>query len=99
MAIDNRPYSGWTIATVESITPTGRIKLSSGDVLNGDLRIRGASKYGPYCAVPVTEEIRTAKCVQDCSSRINAVARHGFKNVSVDQLRRIVAILDEGAAQ
>ncbi len=46
------------IATVVKVTPSGMAKLSDGQVIEKNLRIRGAQKWGPYWVHEVTQEMR-----------------------------------------
>lgn len=94
-----RRYGGWDFRAVESITPTGRIKCGI-YTLNPDLTIRGASAYGPYSAQIATDEMRAEMRERhEQAGLIEQILEVQWREKSTDQLRRIVAILDEGAAQ
>ena len=86
----------WSIFKVTGITPTGRIKCGH-YTLDPNLRIRGPQKWGPYEAKSVTPEIREASDRADMLEVLQRKAR-SMAALTTDQLRRIVAILDEGAA-
>jgi hypothetical protein len=83
----------WRIATVTKITPSGRIKCGP-YTLDHDLRVRGQDKWsGPFRGQPVTQEIRD-KVERETLLGIATDARR-HHNLTLDQLRRIVAILKE----
>lgn len=86
--------SDWHICKVTAITPSGRIKCGDAYTLDPDLRIRGPQKWGPYEAKLVTEEIREAS---DRADMLDTIQRRSqsMTTLTTDQLRRIVAILDE----
>lgn len=94
-----RRYGGWDFYKVESITPSGRIKCGR-YTLNPDLTIRGASEYGPYSAQLANDEMRAEmRERRERALLIEQILEVQWRDKSIDQLRRIVAILDEGAAQ
>lgn len=82
----------WSIHKVTAITPSGRIKCG-GYTLDPDLRIRGPKKWGPYEAKLVTAEIREES---ERADMLEAVRSKSMAALTTDQLRRIVAIIDEG---
>jgi hypothetical protein len=88
----------WDILKVSKITKTGRIVCGTGEgesqyTLDPDLRVRGRHSYsGPYRGEPVTDEIREQVFRQSAVSRLYNRQWSAF---TTDQLRRIVAILDE----
>lgn len=52
---------GVYFSRVESITPSGRIKLVNGTILNPNLSIRGAGTWGPfYYRIPSNDDFRAA---------------------------------------
>lgn len=87
----------WSIHKVTEITPTGRIKCGNVYTLNPNLTIRGANKWGPHEGQIVTPEIRERVVRADMLESIER-QRIRMSTLTTDQLRRIVAILDEGAA-
>ena len=51
--------AGIYFSLVESITPSGWLKLTNGTYLNPDLSIRGASSFGPHAyRIPTSEDFR-----------------------------------------
>jgi hypothetical protein len=96
LAIGNRWYQ-YEIRRVAKISPKGFITMSNGDVLNPNLSIRGGCRDSlslrPGSYETVTQSVR------DAMWRVRHLSRVQGKNwdsISDDQLRRIVAILDEG---
>lgn len=87
----------WRIFEVNKITPTGRIKCGGGYELNADLTVRGAGIWhGPFEAFPVTDKIRNE--IKDRDFRGGALHKLDYvraKNLTTDQLRRLVAIIEE----
>ena len=86
----------YQIRRVVKLSATGRITLDSGTVLNPDLSIRGANSWGPYRAHLLTDQMREKCELREFRFRIE---RLNSEKLTTDQRRRIVAILDEGAAQ
>ena len=84
--------SDWHICKVTAITPSGRIKCGDAYTLDPNLRIRGPQKWGPYEAKLVTPEIRE---LSERADMLEAIQRRSKPSLTTDQLRRIVAILDE----
>lgn len=83
------PWHGFAkISKVVKITPSGMIKLENGVTLKKSLSIHGG--VGMY-------EIATAEVKAEIE---RSMLNHRFSKaeLTTDQLRRIVAILDEGAA-
>lgn len=87
----------WHIETIKKITPSGRIKCGHRE-LNPDLTVRGRSNSwsGPYCAEILTPELEAEIEAEAKALRIrNRVRSISIRDLTDDQLERIVAILDE----
>jgi hypothetical protein len=84
--------SGWRITKVAKVSPTGRITLAGGTVLNPDLSVRGEGSWSRTVASVVTPKI--LETIERHSLRAR-VERRAWTTETTDQLRRIVAILDE----
>lgn len=88
-------HGSWSKVAVVHISKTGRITMANGDVLNPNLLVRGGSRRNSYRRL--TPEIEAAIERQDLESCINKLNRTGFRDeLTTDQLRRIVAIIEEG---
>ena len=99
LAFVKRYGKGWDFYTVTGVTPSGRIKCGP-YTLNADLTVRGGGRNDPYAAKVITEEMREQNRDIEEHRRLRHIVEDvPWREVSTDQLRRIVAILDEGAAQ
>ena len=86
----------WAIHRIDKITPSGRIK-AGGFELNPDLSIRGNHGWrGPSEGEPVTDEIRQEMRRQQHGYIVGAMK---WRDLSNDQLSRIVAIIQEKPAE
>lgn len=95
LAIGDRPCP-YVIRKVTKISPTGRITLDDGTILNPNLSIRGyVPRFTPSRFQPVTTAIRESI---NRAQLMDRLSRTSWTRQATDQLRRIVAILDEGAA-
>lgn len=85
------PSSSVSIHKVDKISPTGRITLDNGIVLNPDLYVRGASR--PIRARLVTPEHRSqalrGKLINELSRRLNRLHEY-----DTNTLQRIKLALD-----
>ena len=89
-------YERWVIHRIDKITPSGRIK-AGGFELNPDLSIRGNHGWrGPSEGEPVTDEIRQEMRRQQHGYIVGAMK---WRDLSNDQLSRIVAIVQEKPAE
>lgn len=82
--------NSWYLATIDRITPTRRF-FCGGRQFDNNGRCRG-DNYGAASIEPVTQEVRDAVRNRKIVRRLRDVV---WSNLSLDSLRRIVAILDE----
>lgn len=88
-------YNGYTIRVIDRILPSGRLVCGQ-YTLNPDLKIRGAGKWGPRRAVPVTDEIRRFIARRDNVSFIRSVR---LDTLSSESLAAIVEIIKNDPKQ
>jgi len=83
---------GVYFSSVKAITPAGWIKLENGSLLNPDLSIRGADKWGPF-----RYRIPTADDFKKHQRRVNATelerASRMVREYTDDQLQRIADLI------
>ena len=84
--------SGWTIQTVERITPSGRI-VTKNYTMDPDLKIRGRTSWGPRRGEPVTDEIR--QLIQRRRNR-QAVTEIRWQNQSDEVIEQVLALVKGG---
>lgn len=88
-------YGREAVLVIEKITPTGIIKTNKGLVFDHVGRIRGASTFERLLE-PTAEAIQRVKDAEEKKEILYKVNDQIIKNLNVDQLRRILAIIEEG---
>lgn len=92
LAVGNR-LTPYVIRKVIKISPSGRLVMDNGDILNPDLTIRGSvftTRPSRYCEV--TDEIREEMRRHDL---LQKVSRFNASAMTTDQLFRVAQIMDE----
>lgn len=89
LLIDHRLGSGFDIIEVTRIMPSGRIEAGT-RILNPDLSIRGASKWGPFSArIPTAEDFENHKNKQN----LGLISTTRFSGLSRESIQKIADII------
>lgn len=84
---------GWTLTSIEKITPTGRINLTNGMKVNSNGWVRGDRHERIQ---PVTDEIMTEILRMKLTNKIKlGFKRIDFKKATTDQLSALGNLIEE----